>query len=388
MKLGEVITLKRGYDLPNSKRKHGKYPIVSSSGTTDFHQDYKVKAPGVVTGRYGTIGQVYYVVSDFWPLNTTLFVEDFKNNNPKFINYFLQTLNFQAYAAKSAVPGINRNDLHLADVTIPDIYTQLKISELLSVYDNLIENNTHRIAILEEMAQRLYREWFVHFRFPGHENVKMVDSELGMIPEGWESGYLKGVAQNYRKPVNKVGRKLYNYYLPIDCLPRKSFLLKDVRPIDEAESSLIEFSENDIIMGAMRVYFHKIVPAPFSGLTRSTCFVLRPQKSSYFSFLLMMLYQNESIEYANTISIGATMPYVTWGSFSNMRIIIPPLSIAEKYNQLVSPIVEKIKGMYFQNTNLRKTRDHLLPRLISGDIDVSKINIPTSDDKIDLEVSV
>lgn len=375
-KLGNVITLKRGYDLPNSSRQIGCVPIVSSSGISDYHNECKVKAPGVITGRYGTIGKVFYVTQDFWPLNTTLYVEDFKGNNPLFISYFLQCIDFQAYAAKSAVPGINRNDLHLAEVIVPDTTIQQKITHILSTYDNLIENNNRRIAILEEMAQKLYREWFVHFRFPGHENVKMVESELGLIPEGWNIGVLSDVAGNHKKSVKKDNREKYKCYIPIDCIPKKSLALSETKSISEAESSLIEFQKNDILMGAMRVYFHKVLCAPCDGLTRSTCFVIRPKDEIYHAYLLMAIFQEQTIEYASTVSVGATMPYVNWDTFAQMQTLIPTSEVVLMYNDVLKPIIQQMHNIFYKNTNLRKTRDLLLPHLISGDIDVSELDIP------------
>lgn len=94
--LGQVIELKRGYDLPTRDRRPGPYPVVSSSGISGYHDEAKVKAPGVVTGRYGTIGEVFYILEDFWPLNTSLYVRDFKVNDIRFISYFLRTLSFSA----------------------------------------------------------------------------------------------------------------------------------------------------------------------------------------------------------------------------------------------------------------------------------------------------
>src|SRR5712692_9945468 len=184
--LGNVLTLQRGFDLPERNRREGTIPIVSSSGISGYHNVAKVSGPGVITGRYGTLGEVFYIRQDFWPLNTTLYVRDFKGNDPLFLSYFLRTLNLARQNTAGAVPGLNRNALHLLPVRIPPLPTQRKIAAILSAYDDLVENNTRRIAILEEMAQSLYREWFVHFRFPGHEKKGMVESPLGMIPERWE----------------------------------------------------------------------------------------------------------------------------------------------------------------------------------------------------------
>ena len=117
--LGDIIELKRGYDLPQQNRVNGTVPIVSSSGISDYHSVPRVNGPGVVTGRYGTIGEVFYIREDFWPLNTTLYVRDFKGNDPRFVSYLLRTINFLAYSDKAAVPGVNRNHLHSERVFVP-----------------------------------------------------------------------------------------------------------------------------------------------------------------------------------------------------------------------------------------------------------------------------
>src|SRR6056297_2515819 len=124
--LGEVVELKRGYDLPQKHRKPGNIPVVSSSGITGFHSQAKVKKPGVVTGRYGTIGKVFFINQDFWPLNTTLYVKDFKKNYPRFISYFLTKINYLMYSDKVAVPGVNRNHLHKTLIKFPPDITEQK----------------------------------------------------------------------------------------------------------------------------------------------------------------------------------------------------------------------------------------------------------------------
>ncbi|MEZ2756497.1 restriction endonuclease subunit S [Providencia vermicola] len=162
--LGDVIELKRGYDLPKTTRLAGNIPVVSSSGESGFHNESKVTAPGVVTGRYGTIGEVFYLETDFWPLNTTLYVRDFKGNDPLFIYYFLKTISYSDYTDKAAVPGINRNHIHKAKVKIPkDKHYQKKIAEILRVLDNKITLNRQINQTLEQMAQTLFKSWFVDF---------------------------------------------------------------------------------------------------------------------------------------------------------------------------------------------------------------------------------
>ena len=161
--LGEVIELKRGYDLPQQDRATGSVPIVSSSGIMAYHAEAKVKGPGVVTGRYGTVGQVFFVPGDFWPLNTALYVRDFKGNDPRFISYLLRCLDFSVYSDKAAVPGVNRNDLHQAQVQIPPLTEQRAIAHILGTLDDKIELNRRMNETLEEMARALFKSWFVDF---------------------------------------------------------------------------------------------------------------------------------------------------------------------------------------------------------------------------------
>lgn len=162
--LGDLVELKRGYDLPKKLREKGLTPIISSSGISDYHSQPKIKAPGVITGRYGTIGEVFYSDVDFWPLNTTLYVRDFKGNDPKFIYYFLKTIPYQHYNDKAAVPGINRNHLHMAEVSVPtDIKEQKYIAHILSTLDDKIQLNRQTNQTLEQMAQALFKSWFVDF---------------------------------------------------------------------------------------------------------------------------------------------------------------------------------------------------------------------------------
>ena len=210
-KLGRVIELKRGYDLPQPKRVHGPVPVVSSSGPTDYHLESKVQGPGVVTGRYGTLGQVFFIPNNFWPLNTTLYVRDFKGNDPRFISYFLQKLDFSAYSDKAAVPGLNRNHLHEEVVCIPkDINEQRAIAHILGTLDDKIELNRGMNETLEAMARALFKSWFIDFdpvrakmagRDPGLPKHladlfpdRLVNSELGEIPEGWEVKALDEIA--------------------------------------------------------------------------------------------------------------------------------------------------------------------------------------------------
>ena len=182
--LGKVIELKRGYDLPQHKRTPGSISVVSSSGPTDYHSESKVQGPGVVTGRYGTLGQVFFIPNNFWPLNTALYVRDFKGNDPRFISYFLRGIDFSAYSDKAAVPGLNRNHLHQEPVRIPtDINEQRAIAHILGTLDDKIELNRRMNETLEEMARALFKDWFVDF---GPTRAKVEGRAPYLAPELWD----------------------------------------------------------------------------------------------------------------------------------------------------------------------------------------------------------
>src|ERR1035438_5120787 len=147
--LGKVVTLQRGYDLSQRLRRPGTVPIITSSGFGGTHCEAKVAGPGVVTGRYGTIGEVFYVQPDFWPLNTTLYVKDFHGNDPLFVSYLLRTIDFHTHSGKSGVPGVNRNDLHEIVVHFPCAKAEQEtIAEALSDADALIERSEEHTSEL------------------------------------------------------------------------------------------------------------------------------------------------------------------------------------------------------------------------------------------------
>ncbi len=167
-------------------------------------------------------------------------------------------------------------------------------------------------------------------------------------------------------------------YVPIDCIPRRSISLMEHKPSSEAKSSLIAFKQNDILFGAMRSYFHKVILAPFDGITRQTCFVLRSKNPTNYPFDLFTAFQDSTVQYSSNRSTGSTIPYATWDlALAMMPIFRPPNLLTKRFSDVVVPMLDSIHVMLKKNANLRQTRDLLLPKLISGEIDVSKLDINT-----------
>ncbi|MEQ4708863.1 restriction endonuclease subunit S [Providencia huaxiensis] len=428
--LGDVIEFKRGYDLPKTTRLAGNIPVVSSSGESGLHNESKVTAPGVVTGRYGTIGEVFYLETDFWPLNTTLYVRDFKGNDPLFIYYFLKTISYSDYTDKAAVPGINRNHIHKAKVKIPkDKHYQKKLAEILRVLDNKITLNRQINKTLEQMAQALFKSWFVDFDpvvdnaldagffeqdlafsdellrrvelrktarksddfKPSSKDIRQLFPDAfeegsepalglgGWVPKGWQVGELGDVLL-LRNERTKPSEETINLpYVPIECIGTKTPFLSEWKSGEEANSSLLLFKKGDILFGAMRPYFHKVCIAPFDGVTRSTVFTLIANDpcSLYFSFF--MAYQESTVEYATLHSEGSTIPYAKWKSSLERKLItLPTIELQQLFHQQVESFIEVGDFNNEQSKNLEKLRDTLLPKLISGELSLDdiKIDIP------------
>jgi type I restriction enzyme S subunit len=150
VRIGDVLTFQRGFDITKNEQSDGDVPIVSSSGVSSFHNKWKVKGPGVVIGRKGTLGTVHFLCRNYWPHDTTLWIKDFKGNEPRFLSYFLRTLRLETFDVGAANPTLNRNHVHGIRVVFPEkIDTQRRIAAILAPYDGLIENNRRRIASLE-----------------------------------------------------------------------------------------------------------------------------------------------------------------------------------------------------------------------------------------------
>jgi len=300
------------------------------------------------------------------------------NNRYLFYALQLELDLLQSLSTGSATKFLTLTILNALKVRVPSLSDQNRIVSILGAYDDLIENNTRRIEILEEMARRLYEEWFVQFRFPGHEGVEFKESELGLIPEGWGVGRLGDVLEKHSNKTSSGDHLSDRAYVPIDCIAKKTLALSEVKSWQEAQSSLVLFEENDILFGAMRPYFHKVAIAPLSGVTRSTCFVLRPRKPNSWAFSALTAFREDVVDHAAAHSKGATIPYAAWeGSLEDFPIVIPPDELLKRYDELASPFLSWIKKQYNRQKNLRAQRDLLLPKLISGEIDVSDIPMPT-----------
>ena len=362
--LGDVMTLKRGHDLPRQSRKDGVVPIVSSSGVTGFHNESKAGAPGVVTGRYGTLGEVYFIRRAFWPLNTALYVTDFKGNDPQFVSYFLKNAIRDYRSDKAAVPGVDRNVLHRLNVRLPDRSCQERIADILSAYDDLIENNRRRIALLEQAARELYREWFVRLRFPGYENTRIIDG----VPDGWEKVSFAQLAEFVNGYAFKPAQ-LGNVGLPIIKIPelKSGITAKTPQNPGDLIPTKYHIHDGDLLFswsGTLAVN----VWTSGDALLNQHLFVVKP--TDRVSRALLMFALREARASFDNQTVGATMRHIRRSALDAVTLCLPAYPLLKAFECALSGVWELIIFLSKQNIRLTEARDLLLPRLMSGKVAV------------------
>lgn len=353
--LGNVITLKRGYDLPQQKRKTGLIPIFSSSGVSGSHNTAMVKAPGVITGRYGTIGQVFYSDTDFWPLNTTLYVEDFHGNDPQFIYYFLKTLAWERFTSASAVPGINRNTVHKEIVQIPDVETQKEIAKYLLMIDKKIRNNEQINDNLYDLLQSIYQLQF------------------GITSGNAAEGILSDICSYTKDRIAVSELNLGNYYSTENMLPGKAGFTEATSLPTTPQTT--RCNAGDVLVSNIRPYFKKIVLCHSEGgcSTDVLCFV--PKAPAYSAYLFCTLYADRFFDFMVAGSKGTKMPRGDKQQIMTYPVYIPTESELTAFADFATPILSQIHGNNEENAQLEHLRDTLLSKLMSGEIDVSDIDI-------------
>ena len=366
-KLGDVLRLHRGYDITKAQQSPGPYPVVSSSGVGSFHSDYKSEGPGVVIGRKGSLGTVFYLTKRHWPHDTTLYVEDFKGNDPRYCYYLLKTLALERYDVGASNPTLNRNHLHELDVHVPFPVVQERIASILSAYDDLIENNTRRIAILEEVARRIFEEWFVHFRAPGCEGLPMIDSPSGPIPKGWEVKRLEELAsiqlgQSPKSAFYKRSGEGLPFHQGVtdfeDFFPTNRVFCTELSRVAQPDDILVSVRAP---VGRINIALEKLVIGRGISAIRS-----EQGRQKFLLSQLRSFFRDE-----DQMGHGTIFKAIGRDELRSLKIVSPPPMIGDAFEQIAGPIWDLIKNLTFQNRNLRAQRDFLLPKLISGEIDVS-----------------
>jgi type I restriction enzyme, S subunit len=308
---------------------------------------------------------------------------------PKFLRYYLDaepTRKYMkaAFTTGAAIPRVVLRDFKRARIRYPDIRTQERVCAVLSAYDDLIENNTRRIAILEEMARRIYEEWFVRFRFPGHEGVRMVESELGLVPEGWAPCRLERVCSRMNSG-NTPSRSEPNYWDGGTVAWYKTkelwdgYLFESEERITElavAEKKTRVFDAGTILMA---IYGSPTVGR--LGITTGRCACnqaalgMLPDITKVTFWTLYYTLLSLRVEFNNKAQ-GAAQQNISKEKVAEMPFLLPAMETQHRFDEVVGPMQAMLRNLQERNRNLRATRDLLLPKLISGELDVSAMPEP------------
>ena len=295
---------------------------------------------------------------------------------PRFFAYLFrghlirQTLSAQGGGTN--ISNLNQGILSNLQVPLPPPFEQRRIADMLSAYDDLIENNTRRITILEEMARRIFEEWFVHFRAPGCEGLPLVASELGPIPKGWTWSRLRDLADEFRDPADPRTLASGTPYIGLEHIPRRSSTFVDWGQCADVTSLKLKFRVGDILFSKIRPYFHKCAVAPIEGVASSDAIVIRPKTRRVRALVTALTSSDAFVAHSVATSNGTKMPRADWKVLRDYPVAIPPSLIGDQFETAVWPMIECASRHAAQSRNLRAQRDLLLPQLISGEIDVTE----------------
>ena len=265
----------------------------------------------------------------------------------------------------STVSNLRIEYLEKLKIPLPPLPIQRRIAEILGRYDALIDNYQKQISALENMAQELYREWFVRGRCPYAE-----PGEDGGLPVGWEAKTLGDVAKDARQPVKIQDLSPETTYIGLEHLSIKSIVIKDSGTIEDVDSDKLIFKEDDILFGKIRAYLHKVCLSHFSGVCSSDIIVIRPKIDNALGFVLFTVFDDHFIDFADKISNGTKMPRSEWNVLKTYKLIVPSADALEAFDKIAISVFKKIANLQTQLTTLRQTRDALLPRLLSGQLAV------------------
>jgi type I restriction enzyme S subunit len=290
----------------------------------------------------------------------------------------------------SAVPILNKGHFSQLEIVLPPLKEQQAIAHILGTLDDKIELNRQMNRTLEDIARAIFKSWFVDFDpvrakmegrwrrgqslpgLPAHLYDlfpdRLVDSELGEIPEGWRVGTLGDVAASPRRSLQPGEIRPDTPYIALEHMPRQCIALSEWGTGNRVESNKFEFKTGEILFGKLRPYFHKVGVAPVDGVCSTDIVVATPRRPTWFGFVLGHVSSVEFVEYTNAGSTGTKMPRTSWSDMARYKLVLPPEPVAAAFTGLDRPFIEQIIGRIHESRTLAALRDTLLPKLISGEL--------------------
>ena len=375
--LGDLITFQRGHDLPKNQMTDGKYPVVGSNGIIGYHNEYTTESPSITIGRSGNVGNPFIVYGRTWSHNTTLYVKDFKGNDPVFVFYFLKTLDLVNYAGGSAVPTLNRNHIHTLPIKVPEsAEIQKKIGYYLRLLDEKIAINREINENLERQISEIYRVWYQ--KYVCAVGLPLVESEYGLIPQGWHYSLVgelcKSISISHKFDAEKLiflntgdiedGRFLHANYMAVSDMPGQAkktilpgdILYSEIRPINK-HYAYVTFPSEDYVVST------KLMVIRASGIDSRRLYHYLTTEDVITK--LQMEAESRS----------GTFPQIRFDNISKLPILIADDVTEAAFTTLLHTVYDQIEHNNSENEKLASLRDSLLARLISGEIDVSAVQL-------------
>jgi type I restriction enzyme S subunit len=428
--LGEIITLQRGHDLPSQDRNNGIVPIMGSTGTTGYHNKTKASGPGVVVGRSGnSMGEVSFSPVDYWPLNTCLYVTDFKGNDERYIYYLLQTIDFDQFNSGSAQKSLNRNAVYPYEVKTTECRNeQIRIGRVLADFEDKIELNRQTNQTLEQMAQAIFKSWFVDFeptrakiaaKLNGQDPERaamaaisgkaiaeleqlspdtqqqlrttaalftdeLVDSELGEIPEGWGIKKVNDFCNTFDFVANGSFKALKDnvtlYDEPSDVLYIRTtdFNKSFSSALKYTDKKSYEFLKKSKLYGREVIISNvgdvgTVFRAPsWLGLPMTLGSNAVGLNSENFNSYIFWLFRAEYGQHLiQSIVTGSAQLKFNKTNLRALELLWPDELLLTKFENFELSIFEKYNSTQAEIRYLEELRDTLLPKLLSGELEVS-----------------
>jgi type I restriction enzyme S subunit len=401
--LGEIVQNFDARRIPLSSRerrkRQGPYPYYGATGVMDNIDDFLFDGLYILIAEDGSVERpngspfVQLVSGKFWANNHTHVLKGPSDKETKFIYYALSTVAVRPYISGSVQAKLSQANLNRILIPFPrDERERRAIAHILGTLDDKIELNRKTAATLEAMARALFRAWFVDFEpvrakmegrwrageslpgLPAHLYdlfpARLVDSDLGEIPEGWRWGTLGEIADNTRRSARPEDIVEGTAYIALEHMPRRSLALAEWTSANAVESNKFCFNRGDILFGKLRPYFHKVGIAPIHGVCSTDIAVVVPRQQIWWAFASLLLSSAEFVAFADQASTGTKMPRTSWRDMARYPVAIPPSEVAAPFDQAVRPLLDNIVASVHASRTLAAIRDALLPKLVSGELRV------------------
>jgi len=341
----EIAPLQRGFDLPKDDMKEGVYPVVMSNGINGFHSEYKAKAPGVVTGRSGTIGNLHFIETDYWPHNTSLWVTDFKGNYPKFIYHLYCKIDLSRFSTGSGVPTLNRNDVHAETVFVPSADEQMKISDILTVLDNALTMHKRKLERLKALKKGYLQQMFPQagesvprVRIDGYANPWTIRKLGDLFSERSERG---------------AEGELISVTINSGVVRANTLERKDSSSEDKSNYKKVEIG--DIAYNSMRMWQGASGYSNYSGILSPAYTVIMPNQGVCSQFFAYMFKLTEMIQTFQASSQGLTSD--TWNlKYPLLKKISVPSPCFEEQDAIGKIFVKMDEQIAIYRTKLEKLK--------------------------------